>query len=316
MNASRNEIRTGLLVVLTFAVLIAVLLFLGTPGIFRKLHTYRIYFDNAAGIKPGADVMVAGRKAGQVRRIYAPMPENSRPAPKYECLIEVRVAASACVYNKVRVQMVQLRPLGDSMIDFSNGEESSGLARDGAHFIGERQYGLSDVVPQVLERLDPVLKKTTETLTSLQQTSQHLSTLTADGADLPLALAEFRKLGTQLNALSGSGGPLRMALTNIEELTCSDGPLATTLWNAARITGSKDIAAALGNFRQASMKLNQTVRDISPELNATGRNLEQASDTVKHQPWRLIWPATKSYPNEGRVPPAKAVPKKVSQRKP
>jgi hypothetical protein len=24
-------------------------------------------------------------------------------------------------------------------------------------------------------------------------------------------------------------------------------------------------------------------------------NLEQASDTVKRQPWRLIWPSTKKY---------------------
>src|SRR5205823_11721345 len=100
--------------------------------------------------KPGADVMVAGRKAGQVRRIYSPVPESSRPEPKYESLVEVRVAASARVFKKVRVQMVQISLLGDPMIDFSSGEESSGLAPDGAQFVGERQHTLADAVPQVL----------------------------------------------------------------------------------------------------------------------------------------------------------------------
>ena len=53
MNILRNEIRTGLLVVLSLAALTALLLYLGAPGVFVPQHTYRIFFDNAAGIKPG-----------------------------------------------------------------------------------------------------------------------------------------------------------------------------------------------------------------------------------------------------------------------
>src|SRR5712692_8209580 len=62
MQLRRNEIMTGLLVVGTLAVITLTLILLGAPGLFRPLATYRLYFDNAAGIKQGAPVMLAGRK--------------------------------------------------------------------------------------------------------------------------------------------------------------------------------------------------------------------------------------------------------------
>src|ERR1700757_4698449 len=73
MQLQKNEIMTGLLVVGTVAVLVFVLVLLGAPGLFRPLVTYKIYVDNAAGIKQGAAVMLAGRKIGQVAKLYSPV---------------------------------------------------------------------------------------------------------------------------------------------------------------------------------------------------------------------------------------------------
>src|SRR6266446_4527000 len=283
MKDSRNELRTGVLVVLTLAVLVAALLYLGAPGVFRKLNHYYVYFENAAGIKPGADVMVAGRKVGQVRRIYSPVPENTRPEPKYESLVEVRIAANAGLYNKVRARWVTTPLLGDMTIDFSHGEESSGLAPDGAHFLGEKAQGLNDVAPQVLEKLDPILKKGVETLEQVKTTSTNLNKLTAEGADLPTAMAEFRKFGTRLNEMSGPGSPLTKTLQNTE-----------------RITGNKELEKAVINIREASEKLKRMVSDLSPRVNTIGKNLEEASDTIKRQPWRLIWRSTKKSEEDER----------------
>src|SRR2546423_4534063 len=73
MQLHKNEIMTGLLVVGTVAVLVFVLVLLGAPGFFRPLVTYKIYVDNAAGIKQGAVVMLAGRKIGQVQKLFSPV---------------------------------------------------------------------------------------------------------------------------------------------------------------------------------------------------------------------------------------------------
>src|SRR6201997_5920844 len=81
MQLQKNEIMTGLLVVGTVSVLVFVLVLLGAPGLFRPLVTYKIYFDNAAGIKQGAVVMLAGRKIGQVQKLYSPVsPKEERQA--------------------------------------------------------------------------------------------------------------------------------------------------------------------------------------------------------------------------------------------
>ena len=70
MQLRRNELMTGLLVIGTIAVLTGVLILLGAPGLFRPLVTYNIYFDNAAGIKLGAPVLLAGRKIAGCRRCH------------------------------------------------------------------------------------------------------------------------------------------------------------------------------------------------------------------------------------------------------
>lgn len=50
------------------------------------------------------------------------------------------------------------------------------------------------------------------------------------------------------------------------------------------LAGNKDITATLRNLRLTT-----------EQLKTTGENLTEATDTVKHQPWRLIWPSTKTY---------------------
>lgn len=326
MNIVRNEIRTGLLVVLSLAVLVAVLIYLGAPGVFIPQKKFHIYFENASGIKPGAQVLLAGRKIGQVRQLFSPVEEKDRPSPKLETLIEVQVNASARIYNEVKAEITQPTLLGESVIDFSSGIESSGLAPDGKFFIGERAAGLSDLAPTVMGRLDPVLSKLTETLGSLQKTSDNLAKITSDGADLPEAFAEFKQFGINLNELSGYDSSLRHSLQNIETLTSDNGKLGQSLNHLAELTGpdgslsktfkntekftseltqNNDATVIMRNFRNASENLNRSLTTIGQQFTVIGGNLEQASDTVKHQPWRLIWPTTKKYPDPAPGIPAR-----------
>src|ERR1700704_6872634 len=94
MQILRNEVRTGLLVILTIGLVVALVLYISSPGLFRPLKTFRVYFDDAAGIKQGAAVMLAGRKIGTVADIQSPVPLNDRPQnkPNYEAMVRVQVA--------------------------------------------------------------------------------------------------------------------------------------------------------------------------------------------------------------------------------
>src|SRR5205823_8970904 len=112
----------------------------------------------------------------------------------------------------------------------------------------------------------------------------------------------------------GTDGSLRHSLTNIELLTSDEGHLNQSLANIDRMTTDlvrqDKINATLNNFQQASRKLSVTIDNLGPQFEAIGKNLEQATDTVKRQPWRLVWPSTKKYPTENAPLPAEQQPRR------
>jgi ABC-type transporter Mla subunit MlaD len=309
MSVIRNELRTGFLVAFAAVMLAGVLVYLEAPGLSGERRIFRIYFDNAGGINGGAPVMLAGRRIGQVSRIISPVPEAQRPQPQLAVIVEVAVDPKARIYQQQRVLMVQYSLLGEDVIDFTQGKENSGLATSDTRFIGIRQPGLADVGQQVLEKLEPVVGSASLAMKDLQKTCSHLTEITAQGSDMVVAIANFRQLGERLVVMSGTNGALQGALDNVEDLTSKEGPLAKALANAQKFTGelagNKDVGVALRNFRRASENFNSSavalkggVRGIRPSLDQTVRNAEQFTDTVKRQPWRLIWPTTKQYPED------------------
>ncbi len=323
MTIFRNEIRTGVLVVVTLAALVSLLLYLGAPGVFVAQKKFRIYLDNASSLSPGAPVLLAGRRIGQVVELHSPVPEKERPNPNLETVVDIQVDKSAQIFNKVKARMTLPSLLGKPVIDFTTGQESSGLAPENTAFVGEREPGLADAVPTLLEKLDPALKTATATFEGLQKTADNLNKLTMENSDLPQALAEFKKFTTHLNQVLGPDGALRGSLENIKKLTGDDGKLAVALDQIGKMTGpdsdlakalahaekftgkledNQDIEATLHNLRSATENLDRQLKQFTGKLSDTAENLKEGSDTLKHQPWRLIWPSTKKYPDESHAP--------------
>jgi ABC-type transporter Mla subunit MlaD len=171
---------------------------------------------------------------------------------------------------------------------------------------------LADAIPQVKTKLDTVLQRLTTTHESLLKTADNLNRLTSDGGDIQVAVAQFRQFGVQLNEMSGPDSPLRKSFQNIESLTGPDSKLALTLDHTEEFTSklakNSDLDATLANLRKASDKMNRMMADAAPRISVIATNLEQASDTVKHQPWRLIWPSTKKSAPDEKRPGAKPMP--------
>jgi len=214
MQIHKNEVATGLLVIACGALLLGVLAVLGAPGLIKPLNTYRVYYDNAGGIRPGAPVLLAGREIGKVTHMKSPIPPEQRPPghPDYEVCIDVQVDRSAEVYKNVTVLLTQQTLMGQQVIDFVKGDPASGLAENKSEFAGERVPDLSESV------------------------SNQVKQLTGPGSDL-----------------------------------------AETLRNAHIFMDT----------------LNHS------KIKDTIQNASQMTDTLKREPWRLIWPSTKTYGDEG-----------------
>jgi phospholipid/cholesterol/gamma-HCH transport system substrate-binding protein len=312
MQLRRNEILTGLLVVGTAVLIVGVLILLGAPGLFRPLVTYKVYFDNAAGIKLGAPVLLAGRKIGQVHKLYSPVSREEdqraqdaaaqiRPPdpqaspsppdgkPKFEVRIDVQVDKTALVYRDAHARMISLGLLGEMAIDITQGTENSGRAHDGEMFAGERSPDFSEAAAKLLDIIQPVAKEATSTMKELESTAQNLSHITDENSELNQALAEFKTFGQHLTTLTAPDGSLSTSLANIEKISHD-------------ISANNNIAVTLQNFRDSSEKLKSVMTDLAPQLRDSGKNLTEFTNTVKSQPWRLIYPTTKKYPEATPTP--------------
>lgn len=312
MQLRRNEILTGILVVATIVVLTAVLIMLGAPGLFRPLVTYRIYMDNAAGIKLGAPVLLAGRKIGQVDKLYSPISKdeaakalemsaairppdpNTPPAlqPRYEARIDVRVDKSAIVYKDAHTRLITLGLLGEMAIDITQGSDAAGRAQDGEMFAGERVPEFGETIAKVIDILQPVAKEASATLKELQTTASNLGKITDENSQLNLAIAQMRTFAENLTTMTASDSPLQLALKNAETLTGNLNKISTD------IASNENIPITLANFRRSSEDLKNTIHSLGPDLNETVENAKQFTDTLKRQPWRLIFPTTKKYPDD------------------
>ncbi len=309
MQLRRNELLTGVLVLATIAALTTILILLGAPGLFKPLVTYKIYLDNAAGIKLGAPVLLAGRKIGQVEKLYSPVSKEeaqrareaaaavrpspapgSSPAPppenlSFEARIDVRVDRDAVVYRDAKARLITLGLLGETAIDFTQGNDSSGRAKDGELFAGERVPDFGESIAKMLDIVKPVASEATNTLKELQGTAQNLSRITDESSQLNMSLAQFRTFAENLTNLTARDSSLSLALNHVEEIS-------------RELTSNDNIKVTLQNFRDASSKLNRAIGDLGPDLKEAGANVKDLTATVRTQPWRLIWPSTKKYPED------------------
>ena len=305
MQIRRQEILTGLLVLVTAAIVTFVVIRLGAPGVFTPLNTFYIMFDNASGIQPGASVLLAGRRIGQVTKLESPMPYDQRPPDHkdYEVLVTVQVNASAQIYKKVTVRMVQPSLLADSVIDFTSGQQKSGLAPDQTVFIGVRDPGIAESVSRVLAQIGPIADSAKVALQEVKDTAENLKRITSKGSEFDQAMVGFRNLGDNLAEMSREGGPLHNSIDNFQELTGEIDEIV------GRLNEEDSLQKTLASFRSVAdrfelvtVSLNNTLDSLDPQLGDILTNTEQMTDTLKRQPWRLIWPTTKKYPDE-TVPP-------------
>jgi ABC-type transporter Mla subunit MlaD len=279
--------------------------------------------DNAAGIKLGAPVLLAGRKIGQVDKLYSPVSKEEAakavaaaealhsgepsptPAdkPKYEARIDVKVDRNALVYRDARTRLITLGLLGEVAINITQGNDSSGRASDGEIFAGERVPDFGESISKMLDIVKPVAAEATNTLKELQTTAQNLSRITDENSQLNMSLAQFRTFAENITSLTARDSSLSIALANIEKISTD-------------LSSNDNIKITLQNFRESSDKLKRTMDDLNqlgPDLKASGTNIKELTETVKTQPWRLVWPSTKKYPQDEQSAPAATPVKKTTK---
>jgi ABC-type transporter Mla subunit MlaD len=192
MQIHKNELSTGILVLVSLGLLVAILVVVGMPGILKPLNTYRVYYDNANGIRPGAPVLLAGREIGKVTLLESPVPLEKRPKDHadFEVSIDVQVAKEAAIYRNVTARLSQQGLMGQQVIDFVYGDVNTGLAENHTEFVGDR-------VPDITESVNENMKR-----------------LTGPESDLALTIKNTKTFVAMLNK-----SPISQVIDNAEQFT-------------------------------------------------------------------------------------------------
>jgi len=124
------QLRVGLMVIIGLAILAIGIFFIsGQEGFFRRRYKLKAYVSEAAGLRQGAQVSLAGVAVGSVDRIeISPYPERARAV---EIVMRVARAYQDQIRTDSRASIETVGLLGDSYVDITRGTPGQEVIADG-----------------------------------------------------------------------------------------------------------------------------------------------------------------------------------------
>ncbi|MBN1947291.1 MAG: MCE family protein [Bradymonadales bacterium] len=269
---SAIEVKVGALVILAIVLLGVFVFFMGDFQFGKRFYLF-VDFDNAGGLKPGADVRVAGIPAGQVEQIRFLGGEYDETLQRH-------------VYVRVRLEIQQ---------------EMHGAVGEGAAFIittlsvlGEPYIEIVNTVPpgppiaensiqlgQSPVRLDEMLRSAYRGLRGLDNLLVTVDRFFQE-SDLDRLLTETADLAEHLDlVVQDNADQVEVIIAGVEETVTSIRTLVTD--NQPRIDNIvQTLESAMVELDQLGMGLNEAVGDGRVIRSATER-LEEVLNSLSQQ---------------------------------
>lgn len=255
------EVKVGALVLFSLALLAAFIIVLGDIS-FDDGYTIYVDFDNAQGLKPGADVAISGIKAGRVSTLQF-MGGNYDEEVKRRVQVRAHVVIEPDMAYAVRktskFYITTQGVLGEKYIEVVTPDPGAEEIKEGIKLQGEE-----------LPRLDELLAKGSQLLDGL---ADALSSGEVPISKLVKDLDNFIVHTDDL--IVGNRDKIDRIITNVETMS-TDG-VETVEGLRDGIGDGEDIAATLANARALTARLN---RDAGPLLQKSMSTLDRVESAV------------------------------------
>jgi ABC-type transporter Mla subunit MlaD len=328
MNQDRNAFKAGLFILVSVAMIIAVVV--GIKGFSRLIEPNQVRIavfkltDDVGGLNLGDDVRVGGLKVGAVRRI------EIEPDPKNEAG-EARVVVTFHMPRRLVLRdgasvAVQSTLTGSAWLNLDSLGAGKPLGADVA-LVGKA--GTFTVLANAAKELGPEIEAIAKdirgvTLPKIGRTADNAAQLAADlRGKLEGIVQRYNTVTVRLDEvlthardlLGDSKGDLRSTFANVNSAT---GTLKEKLPSVmekmdgvlAKVNASLDsVQTALGDLSKTAENAKDLtggarsllvgnkgkINNIIASVKAAGDNLKAATSEVRRSPWRLLY---KPRPNE------------------
>ncbi|HET7712357.1 MAG TPA: MlaD family protein [Thermoanaerobaculia bacterium] len=281
--SKQNTFRVGLLVAVTFAVLMVFVFFIGSEQkVFAKKNEYDVNLDNATGLAEGNPVKISGVTVGVVRDIRLPRDPKQREV-QIQLMVDRKYEERIRGDSRARLKKLGLLA-GDSYIDITPGSPRFDVLEPGSIIPAQRQANVDQLISSgedlvdnfvaishslknILTRVDrgegllgeitssPQTKqRLTDTfLTTLNKTNAALSHIER-GRGVVGRLIYDDKYGAQLtDSISSSAASLQVVATSVQRsFESGSGALPALLSDAE---GKRRVMELVENLRVTSENL-------------------------------------------------------------
>ncbi len=207
-----SQLRVGL-TVLVASITLMVLIFLmsGTGGWFTSKITIHSFFDNAAGLREGAPVRLAGVDIGNVTGIRI---VKGRPMAPVEVTMKVNTKYSFNLRKDSVTLMSTAGILGETFVDVDSSVAKGPEATDGDVLAARDQPDIQDVVRAsqgTLQNMDSLLKRVDRIVAFVESGQGSIGKLIYEPTlynQINATVTEFKGLVDDIQSGKGSLGPL------------------------------------------------------------------------------------------------------------
>jgi phospholipid/cholesterol/gamma-HCH transport system substrate-binding protein len=140
-----TELRVGILVISSFALLALAIFFIsGESGFLTPKYTLTAYFQNANNLKAGADVQLEGVTIGNVSSVQVSKLPDPEKAVEAQLRLDQKYQNIIRSDSKVAIATIGL--LGDSKVDITRGTEAGTVIPEGGVIQGSEQGDIRKIV--------------------------------------------------------------------------------------------------------------------------------------------------------------------------
>ncbi len=196
------QLRVGALVLVAVGVLVGLIILMSgsTGGLFAPKLLLRSYFENAAGIKDGAEVTLEGVTIGNVTRVRVIPSRNPTPV---EVTMTVGAEFTHDLHTDSTASIAQAGVLGDSYVDISSAHASGPPPANHAELKASGSPSIQDVIrtsQDSIEQIQSLTKKVEILVDSLNSGKGTIGQLIND----PKLAHKITSIATDLETITGA----------------------------------------------------------------------------------------------------------------
>ncbi|MEO6830139.1 MAG: MlaD family protein [Acidobacteriaceae bacterium] len=283
-----SQLKVGVLVIVALAVLTALISLMSgsTGGLFTRQIVVHSYFENAAGLKPGAPVNLQGVTIGTVKKI---MIVPKRKLTPVEAVMKIGVKYSDDLRKDSLASLSTAGVLGDTFVDIDSSHATGQPLKNGDELSTTETPSLSDVIKSsqsTIEQVNVILAKVNTLADTLGTTKGSAGKFLNDPELYNNAVGTLKETQEMIKQVKAGKGTLGKLITDQSLYDRANETIGRLQNIADQIDAGKGTVGKLVKDDALYNNLNQTVSKANTLLNGVNSGQGTLGMLVKDESFR------------------------------